>query len=107
MSSSETDVLPKSDTQTCGAESHMHEASLSESCAKIKGIGFTVSKHIKMYGENFEIVSDPFSEGGGVAVQAISGNDPEIRTLRLPTTILVGSKDRFLKRPGLAEQSIS
>jgi len=60
-----------------------------------------------MYGERFEIVSDPFDEGDCVAVNATSGNDPEIRTLRLPIAILVGLGDRFLKRPGLTGQSTS
>ena len=88
-----------------GAESRMRGPSTSESCAKIKGLGFTASKHVRMYGELFEIVSDPFTEGDYVAVRAISGTDPEIRTLRLPITILVGSEDRFLRRPRLAGQS--
>jgi hypothetical protein len=52
-----------------------------------------------MYGERFEIVSDPFDEGDGIAVRATSGNDPAVRTLRLPIAILVGREDRFLKRP--------
>ena len=69
----------------------------SGSCARIRDLGFTRSKHIKMYGERFEIVSDPFREGDCVAVHAISETDPEIRTLHLPTTILVGSGNRFLK----------
>lgn len=72
----------------------------SDSCGKIQGLGFTASTHIKMYGQRFEIVSEPFDEGGGIAVRAKSGTDPEIRTLRLPTAILIGKADRFLKRPG-------
>ena len=71
----------------------------SDSCVKIKNLGFTPSVHMKMYGERFEIVSDPFDEGGGIAVHATSENDPEVRTLRLPVGILVGPADRFLKRP--------
>jgi len=106
VSSSPLDVLLKLETQASVADSQVHGPSPSESCAKIKDLGFTVSKHIKMYGELFEIVSDPFREGDGVAVHAISGTDPEIRTLRLPTTILVGSEDRFLKKLDLTEQSI-
>ena len=65
------------------------DRSRSECCAKIKGLGFTVSRQIRMYGEQFEIVSEPFSEGDGVSVHATSGNDPKVRTLRLPTAILV------------------
>jgi hypothetical protein len=70
----------------------------SDSCAKIKDLGFTESTHIKMYGERFEIVSDPFDEGDCIAVRATRGNDPEIRTLRLPVAILVRLEGRFLKR---------
>jgi hypothetical protein len=70
----------------------------TDSCVKIKGLGFKTSTHIKMYGQRLEIVSDPFDEGDGVAVRATSGDDPEVRTLRLPTAILVGRADRFLKQ---------
>jgi hypothetical protein len=66
----------------------------SDQCARIKDLGFTASKHIKMYGERFEIVSDPFAEGGCIAVRAIAENHLDgpatIRTLRLPTALLVG-----------------
>ena len=68
------------------------------SCAKIRDLGFRASMHIKMYGERFEIVSDPFNDGDGVAVRATSANHPAVRTLRLPIAILVGLADRLLKR---------
>ena len=77
----------------------------SDSCAKIKDLGFKTSKHINMYGERFEIVSDPFDEGACIAVRATSGKDPEVRTVRLPTALLVGQADRFLKRPRLIGES--
>jgi hypothetical protein len=72
---------------------------------KIKDLGFKAFRHIKMYGEHFEIVSDPFDEGDCIAVRATSGSDPAVRTLRLPTALLVGQADRFLKRPGLIGES--
>jgi hypothetical protein len=34
----------------------------SENCAKIRDLGFKASKRMKMYGERFEVVSDPFDE---------------------------------------------
>ena len=70
----------------------------SDSCAKLKDLGFKVSMQVKMYGEHFEIVSDPFTEGDCIAVRATSGRNPEIRTVLLPVAIL-GIADRFLKRP--------
>ena len=99
-------ILLKLDTQASAADSPMHGRSRSETCTRIRDLGFTASRHIKMYGERFEIVSDPFSDGDCIAVHAISGNDPKIRTLRLPTAILVGVADRFLKRANRIGQSI-
>lgn len=60
----------------------------SDSCAKIKDLGFKAPMQIKMYGERFEIVSDPFHEDNCIAVRATSGNNPEIRTVLLPIAIL-------------------
>jgi hypothetical protein len=85
----QTDALLKPKTAAPCADKVKRDRSLSESCAKIKGLGFTASRHIRMYGEQFEIVSEPFREGDGVAVRAICGKDPKVRTLRLPTAILV------------------
>ena len=68
----------------------------SASCVMIKDLGFTACTHIKMYGQLFEIVSEPFDEADGISVRATSGSDPKIRILRLPVAILVGRTDRFL-----------
>lgn len=71
--------------------------SASEKCARIKDLGFTTSRHIKMYGQQFDLVSDPFVEGDCTAVRATCGNDPTVRTLRLPVAILIGLSDSFRK----------
>jgi hypothetical protein len=71
--------------------------SSAENCARIRDLGFTTSKQIKMYGERFELVSDPFEEGDCTAVRAISGNDPTIRVLRLPVSIILGLANGFRK----------
>jgi hypothetical protein len=62
-------------------------------CARIKQLGYSVSRHVHMYGEHFEIVSDPFIDGAGVAVHAITAKSPARRTLRLPVAILVGLRE--------------
>jgi hypothetical protein len=76
---------------------HVGRGVPSENCAKIRALGFTISKRIKLYGERFELVSDPFDDDGCTAVHAISGNDPRMRTLRLPVAILIGLSGRFRK----------
>ena len=66
----------------------------AENCARIKDLGYIASKHITMYGERFELVSDPVEEGDCIVVQVLSGNDPTIRRLQLPVSILLGLSDR-------------
>jgi len=77
----------------------------TDSCERIKELGFKASGRIAMYGERFEMVSDPFDEGDCIAVRATSGSDPEIRTLRLPASILLSRTDRFVNRPVLSQKS--
>jgi hypothetical protein len=67
----------------------------SRSCARIKDLGYVRGKRVNLYGERFKIVSDPFTEDDCVAVRATSGNDPAIKTIRLPVSLLVGLTDLF------------
>ena len=69
--------------------------STTEDCVRIKDLGYGSSQHIYMYGERFDIVSDPFPDGKGVAIHVTTDKDPTKRTLRLPTSILLGLKDLF------------
>ena len=92
--------LPQDDTATNDIKpkpTTHHRRSPAENSARIRDLGFTTSKHIKMYGERFELLSDPFEEGLCTVVRVLSGNDPTVRILHLPTAILVGTLDRFQK----------
>ncbi len=70
---------------------------LSKSCEKIINLGYIAGKRVNLYGEHFEIASDPFVDGDWVAIRVISENDPTIRTIRLPVSILVGLTDLLAK----------
>lgn len=67
--------------------------SSSENCARIRDLGYRPFTRITMYGERFEIVSDPFTIGSDVVVHVTSAKDSQIRVLRLPVSILVGLSD--------------
>jgi hypothetical protein len=67
----------------------------SENCVRIRELGYIVGKHVNLYGEHMELVSDPFVEGDCVAVHAISSSNPTIRTIDLPVSILAGWEDLF------------
>ena len=74
---------------------HIAVRSPSENCARIKKLGYIVGKRMNLYGEHFELVSDPFDEGDCVAVHAISTSNPAVRTIELPVSILAGWEDLF------------
>jgi len=74
---------------------HIAVRSPSENCARIKKLGYIVGKHMNLYGEHMELVSDPFEQGDCVAVHAISGSNPAVRTIELPVSILAGWEDLF------------
>jgi hypothetical protein len=69
----------------------------SENCARIKKLGYIVGKHVNLYGENIELVSDPFEDGKCVAVHVVSGSNPTERTIDLPVTLLSGCGELFLE----------
>ena len=68
------------------------DKSVTADCVRIKDLGYSSSHHINMYGERFEIISDPFPDGNGIAVHVTTIKEPTKRTLRLPTSILTGLK---------------
>jgi hypothetical protein len=76
---------------------HAIKKSVVDDCIRIKDLGYSSSHHIRMYGEQLEIVSDPVPDGNGVSVQVTSAAEPTKRTMRLPTSLLVGFKDLFPK----------
>jgi len=59
-----------------------------DTCMRIRNMGYSASKRVKLYGEEFEIVSDPFLNGQGIAVQAKTQKNPVVRMVRLPSTVL-------------------
>ena len=67
---------------------HSGSASVSEICAKIKNMGYAASKRVRLYGEEYEIVSDPFLEDQEIVVQAKTKKNPTVRMVRLPSTVL-------------------
>jgi hypothetical protein len=71
--------------------------SIDEICANVKRLGYAARQRIRLYGEEFELISDPFPEADGIAVNAKSKKGPNVRVLRLPSTVLQSVKGRIAK----------
>jgi hypothetical protein len=100
LTSLETSISRKDSfsTQAGTVKNRASSRSPAETCTRIRELGFTTSRHIKMYGQRFELVSDPFEDGKYTAVHALSGSDPTERTVRLPVALLTGLADQFRTR---------
>jgi hypothetical protein len=66
--------------------------SVTEICAQVKHLGYSTSKRVRLYGEDYEVVSDPFPEADGIAVHVTTKNNSKVRVLQLPATILQSVK---------------
>jgi hypothetical protein len=66
--------------------------SVAEICASVKRLGYGVSQSVRLYGEDFEVISDPFLEAGGIAVTVRTKKSDGIRVLQLPATVLQSVK---------------
>jgi len=81
--------------------SNIEPSSISEVIAHIKNLGYAASGRVRLYGEEFEVVSDPFAQEDGIAVHATplrlgerSGPD---RVLHLPATVVLSVKGKIGK----------
>jgi hypothetical protein len=45
-------------------------------CANVKRLGYGVTQSIRLYGEEFEVISDPFPEAGGIAMSVKTKKRP-------------------------------
>ena len=62
--------------------------SIKEICASVKRLGYGANQSIRLYGEEFEVISDPFPEAGGIAVSVRTKKSDSIRVIQLPATVL-------------------
>lgn len=69
----------------------------AEICAQIKKFGYAASQKIRIYGEEFEVLSDPFPSDGGIAIHVRSRRTAQARLLQLPATV-TGRVNRTLTR---------
>jgi hypothetical protein len=61
---------------------------LHEVCDQLRRMGYAQSKRIRIYGQEFEAVSNPFPNADGIAIRAFSKRETAERTLQLPLPVV-------------------
>lgn len=62
--------------------------SVEDACVRIRRLGYVASRRIRIYGEEFELLSDPFPEHDRIAIRARAKGESSARILRLPVAIV-------------------
>jgi hypothetical protein len=73
---------------TNSSSTSQRSAELHEVCDQLQRMGYAQSKRIRIYGQEFEAVSNPFPSGDGIAIRAFSKRETQARTLRLPLPVV-------------------
>jgi hypothetical protein len=55
---------------------------------RLKALGYAQPNRIRIYGEEFDLTSNPIPDGNGFAIEAISRKSGLARRLRIPLSIL-------------------
>src|SRR5882724_2937059 len=66
--------------------------SVEDACARIRHLGYVACRRVRVYGEEFELLSDPFPQADQIAIRAKAKSDSSVRILRLPVTIVQGGR---------------
>lgn len=66
----------------------------AEFCERLKALGYAKHNRIRMYGEEFDLTSNPIADENGFAVDAVSRKLGSTRRLRIPlSTVRMIAKD--------------
>jgi len=66
--------------------------SVEEACTRIRQLGYVACRRVRIYCEEFELLSDPFPQADQIAIRAKAKGDSRVRMLRLPVTIVQGGR---------------
>ena len=60
----------------------------AELCERLKALGYARGARIRMYGEEFDVTSNPFQDDDGFAIEAILRRSGSATKLRIPLPII-------------------
>lgn len=93
-------VIENGTVSACGEMSHAafvnrfcRIQTAEDSCVRIKRLGYVAHGCVRIYGEEFELLSDPFPEHEKVAICARAKGDSSIRVLRLPLIFVQSGRE--------------
>ena len=74
-------------------------------CERLQELGFRREQYVKLYGEEFHLLSDPVPDGEGFAVEGTSRTSKAVRRVRIPLSLVHTVKKEFAldREPEMAD----
>ncbi len=60
----------------------------TDTCRKLISLGYARSNRVRLYGQEVQLLSDPFSKEGEIVIEVTSHNDASPRIMKLPLSVL-------------------
>jgi hypothetical protein len=79
---------PEDDQRTPGYAMTEQDEQQFVICARLRELGYARKRHVRLYGEEFHLISDPIPEGDGFAVEGIARRSGKSRLIRIPLSIV-------------------
>ncbi|HEX3741532.1 MAG TPA: hypothetical protein VHV29_17680 [Terriglobales bacterium] len=57
-------------------------------CGRLRKFGFAENSHIRLYGEELDLVSNPLPDGDGFAVEAVNRRTGNSQRVRIPLSLI-------------------
>jgi len=64
-------------------------------CARLQELGYAREKHIRLYGEEFHLLSNPVPDGEGFAVEGVTRMSSSVRRVRIPLSLVYTVEKEF------------
>jgi len=57
-------------------------------CERLQKLGYAREKYIRLYGEEFHLVSNPIPDGNGYSVEGTTRASASVRRMRIPLSLI-------------------
>ena len=73
-------------------------------CERLKKFGYSKEREIRLYGDQFHLISNPFPDGNGFAVEGIARSSGQLKRMHIPLSLVQTLKRELalLEHPRMA-----
>ena len=73
-------------------------------CKRLQRLGFAAKRRVKLYGEEFDLISDPVPYGRGYGIDGVSRKSGSLRRVAIPISLVqtIEHELRVMERKVLA-----